>query len=114
MHDLADYIVHDLVIGIEKVVAAHAGLARNSRGNDDDVRVRGIGVIVRSEDGGVALLDRHGLEQIETFSLGDAFHDVDENDIGELFGGDPVGGSGAYVSGSDYGYLIAHEVFPQG
>src|SRR5208337_4019441 len=83
MHDLADYVAHDFVVGVQQVVAAHAGLARNSGGDDDDVGVGGVGIVVGAENGGIALLDRHGLEQVETFSLGDAFHDVDEDDIGE-------------------------------
>src|SRR5258708_7823226 len=77
VHDLADYVVHDFVVGIQKIIAAHAGLARDSRGDDDDVGVGGVGVIIRTDDVGIALLDRHGLEKVETFSLRDAFHDVD-------------------------------------
>ena len=82
LHDLTDYIIHDCVVGVEQVVAAHAGFARNSSGDDDYVRIGGLSVVVRAEDRGVALLDRHSLEQIETFSLRDSFYDVDEHDIG--------------------------------
>ena len=82
LHDLADYVVHDLVVGIQKVIAAHAGLAWNSGGDDDDVGVGRVGVVVRADDVGIALLDRHGLEQVETLSLRDAFDDVDEDDVG--------------------------------
>src|SRR5713226_6080514 len=77
VHDLADYVVHNFVVGIQKVVAAHAGLARNSGGDDDNIGVSGVGIVVRADNIGIALLDRHSLEQIETFSLGDALHDVD-------------------------------------
>src|SRR2546429_2070376 len=81
MHDLADYVVHNFVVGIQKVIAAHAGLARNSGGDDDDVGVGGVGVVVRADNIGIALLDRHGLEQVETFSLRNALHDVDKDYI---------------------------------
>jgi hypothetical protein len=77
VHDFADYVVHDFVIGIEQVVAAHAGLAGNSGGYDDNVGVGGVGVVVCAEDVGVALLDWHGFEQVESFALRDAFDDVD-------------------------------------
>src|ERR1700674_444830 len=82
MHDLADYIVHDFVVGIQKIIAAHARLARNSSGDDDDVRFGRVGVVVRANDVGIALLDRHGLKQVETLSLGDALDDVDEDNVG--------------------------------
>src|SRR6266852_6641548 len=81
VHDLADHIVHDFVIGIQKVIAAHSGLARNSGGDDDDVGIGGVGVVVRANDVGIALLDRHGLEQVETLSLGNTLDDVDEDDV---------------------------------
>ena len=44
--DLADHVLHDLVVGVEQVVAAHAGLARNAGGDDDDVGIRCVGVVV--------------------------------------------------------------------
>src|SRR5450755_2740799 len=108
VYDFADHVAHDFVVGVEKVVAAHAGLAGDSGSDDDDVGVGRVGVVVGAEDGGVALLDGHGFEQVETFALGDPFHDVDEDDIGEFFRGDPMGGGGAYVSGTYDGDFIAH------
>jgi hypothetical protein len=42
--------------------------------------------------------------------LGNAFHNVDQDDIGQFFRGDPMSGGGTYVSGAYYGYFIAHEV----
>src|ERR1700675_152655 len=81
-HDLADYVIHDFVVGIQKVITAHTGLARNSGGDDDDGGVGRGGVVVRADNVGIALLDRHGLEEVETFSLGDALHNVNEDDVG--------------------------------
>ena len=57
----------------------------------------------------VALLDGHGLEQVERLALGDAFDDVDQDDIGQFLGGDPVGGSGAYVAGADNADFLPHD-----
>jgi len=42
-------------------------------------------------------------------TLGDALDNVDEDDVGELFGGDPMGGSGAYVAGTYDAYFLTHE-----
>ena len=83
LDDLADYIVHDFVVGIQKIVAAHAGLARNPGGDDDNGRFRGVGVVVGAENRRVAFLDRHGFEQVEAFALRNAFNeDVDEDNVG--------------------------------
>ena len=106
---LGDHVFHDLVVRVKQVVAAHAGLARNAGGDDDDVRGGGVGVVLGADDAGVALLDRHGFEQVEAFALGYAFDDVDENDVGEFLGGDPVGGGGADVAGTYDGDFGAHE-----
>src|SRR5215471_4940374 len=46
-------------------VAAHAGLARNAGGDDDNVGVRGVFVLVGTEHVRVALLDGHGFQQVE-------------------------------------------------
>ena len=56
----------------------------------------------------VALLDGHGLEQVERFALGNALDDIDQDDVGQFLGGNPVGGSGADVAGSDDAYFLTH------
>src|SRR6185437_14777254 len=88
----ADHVLHDLVVSVEQIVAAHARLPRNAGGDDHDVRVGGIGVIVGAENVRVPLFDRHRFQEIEAFALGHAFDDVDENNVRELFRGDPVRG----------------------
>jgi hypothetical protein len=80
-----DHIRHDFEVGVEQVIAAHAGLAGNARGDDDDVGVRCGGVVVRANDVDVPFFDGHGFEQVEGFALGYAFNDIDEYDIGKFF-----------------------------
>ena len=101
-----DHGLHDAVIRVEQVVAAHAGLARDAGGDHDDVGIRGVFVIVGAADVGVALLDGHGFEQIESLALRHAFDDVDEYDVGEFLGGDPVSRGRAYVAGTYDGYFF--------
>ena len=110
MNDLADHVVHNFVVGIQKIIAAHARLARDSSGDDDDVGVGGVSVIVSAEDGGVALLDGHGLEEIESLALRNAFDDIDKDDVGEFFRSDPMGSGGAYISRSDDGDFLTHSI----
>ena len=40
---------------------------------------------------------------------GHAFDDVDQDDVGEFLGGDPVSGGRAYVAGAYDGDFLAHE-----
>ena len=96
--NLVHHVRHDLVVGVQQVVAAHAGLARDAGGDDDDVGVRGLGVVVRADDVHVALLDRHGFEQVERLALRDAFRDIDQDDVRQFLRGDPVGGGRAYIA----------------
>ena len=98
LNRLADHVAHDLVIGVEQVVATHPRLARDAGRNHHNVRVCRIGVIVCAEDVGVAFLNRHRLQQIETFALWDALNDVDENYVGVLFRRQPVGCRRPHVS----------------
>ncbi len=92
-----------------EIVAAHPGLARNAGGDHDDVRVRRVFVVIGAGDVGIALLDGHGFEQIQTFALRHAFDDVDQNDIRQFFGRDPVGSGRSYVAGTYDGHFLSHE-----
>src|SRR6185437_3537669 len=98
LYDFADHVAHDLVVGVEQIVAAHPRLARDSGSDDYDVGIRSVGVVVGAGDMRIALFDGHGFEQVESFALRHAFDDVNEDDVGEFLGGDPVRGGRAYVS----------------
>ena len=91
----------------EQVVAAHPRLPGKPARDDDDVAARGVGVVVRADDPGVMTDDRRRLGQVETLALGQPLDDVDEDDVGETRLGDPLGGGGADVAGSDDGDLVA-------
>ena len=106
--DLAHHAAHDAEVGVQQVVAAHAGLAWNAGSDDNDVGVGGVGVVVCADDLAVALFDGHGLEKIERLALRHAFNDVDEDDIGKFLGGDPMSGGGADVAGPDDCDFLTH------
>ena len=107
---LGDDVGHDLEVGVEQVVAAHAGLARDARGDDDDIGVGGVGVVVGAGDGAVALLDRHGLHQVERLALGDALHDVDQHHVRQFLRRDPVRSRRPYISRANNRYLLPHPI----
>src|SRR5205814_10231423 len=106
----ADYILHDLVVGVEQIVAAHAGLARNAGGDHHNVGVGGIGVVIGAAHCRVPLLDGHGFQQVEAFALRHAFDDVDKHHVSQLFAGDPVSGGGADIASAHNGDFLAHVV----
>ena len=86
LDDLFDDAFDDVVVGFEKIVAAHAGLARESGGDDDDVAAGGGAVVaVGGGDAGGARVgfgDGSGLHQVESFACGGAVENVGEDDIG--------------------------------
>src|SRR5205807_1856999 len=108
LDSLADHVLHNFVVCVEQVVAAHAGFARNSSSDDDDVRIGGISVVVSADDVGVALFNWHGFEQVEAFTLRDSFDDVNEDNVREFFRGDPVGGGRADVSRTYDSHFLTH------
>ncbi len=95
---------------MQQVVAAHAGLAGNARGDDHDVGVGRGRVVVGAGDGHVALLDGHGFQQVERLALRHAFHYVDQHHIGQFLGRNPVRGRGAHVARADDAYFFSHFV----
>ena len=109
LNDFADDVFHDFVVGVQQVIAAHAGLARNSGGDDNDVGIRGVRIIIGADDVRIALLDGHGFEQVEAFALRHAFDDVDEDDVGEFFRSDPVSGGRANITRTYDAYFLAHD-----
>jgi hypothetical protein len=94
---------------VQQIVAAHSRLARNARGDHDNVGVRRGRVVVRAGHVHVALLDRHGFQQIESLALRHAFHHVNQGHIGQLFGRNPMRGRGAHVAGADNRNLLTHD-----
>ena len=102
----------DFVVGEQKVVAAHAGLAREAGGDDDDVGIGGGRVVVGAGDHDVVAVDRAGLQKVEAFSLRDAFDDVDEDHIGKFLAGDPHGTIRADITGAYYGDFLSHVLAP--
>ena len=56
----------------------------------------------------VALLDRQRFQQIETLALGHAFDYVDQHDVSQFLGRDPVGRGSAHIPCSYDGYFLSH------
>jgi len=81
-------LAHDLGVDAEQVVAAHAGLARDAGGDDDDVGAGDRRVVGAAVDRGVEILDRRGLRDIERLALRHAVDHVEQHDVAELLQAD--------------------------
>ena len=106
---------HDLGVDLEQVHPAHAGLARQAGGDDDDVRARDrlVPLAVRAggdaDDLGLEALDRPGLVEIEGETLGLALDDVGEHDgVEDVVLGEALRGGRAVEAGADDGDLLTH------
>src|SRR5262249_5404823 len=108
-YDFGDHVLHDLEVGVQQVIAAHARFAGDAGRDHDDVRVRRIGVIVAAKHERVALFDGHRLQQVQAFTLGNAFENIDEHDVRQFLGSDPVSSSRPHVAGAYNRYFFAHD-----
>ena len=53
----------------------------------------------------IALLDRHGFQQVQRLALRHAFHDVDQHHVGQFLRSNPVCGRGAHIARADNALL---------
>ena len=98
----------DLGVGLDEVHPAHARLARQAGGDDDDVGVLGalVGAAADADDLGLEALDRPRLVHVQREALGLALDDVGEHDgLEDVVLGETVSGGGAVETGADDGDL---------
>ena len=96
---------HDLEVDAQKVIAAHAGLARHTGCDDADIGACDIGVILCAFQFGIKPFGRAGFGDVESLALGGAFGDVEENDVTQLFECHEVGKGATDLSRADEGNL---------
>ena len=77
--------VHHLEIDAQQVVAAHAGLARNSGSDNDHVGAGDRGIVARTGQSRVDALYGRRLGQIQRLALRYAVDDIEKDDVAELF-----------------------------
>jgi len=106
--DLLRDALDDVVVLVQQVVAAHAGLAREPRRDDHDVRVRRIGVVIGAEHPRLRPFDRARLEDVESLALGDALENVEQHDVGELLVREAARRRGADVPRADDADFAVH------
>ena len=103
-------LLHDLEIDFQKVIAAHAGLARHAGGDDHDIGAFDVLVFGRALESGVIAFDRCGLGQVERLALGHAVNDVEQHHVAELLQRDQMRQRATDLTGTDKGdFLTRHE-----
>ena len=80
---LADRL-HHLEVDAEQIVAAHARLAGDAGGDDDDVGAGDVGIIVGALELRVEAFDRAALREIERLALRHALDDVEQDDVAQF------------------------------
>ncbi len=103
--DVVGHAADDLGVFQEKIVAAHAGLAGQAAGDDDDVGPGVVGRVVGPLHVAVEAFEAGRLEHVERLALGHAFDDVVQDDVAQFLFGQALRGGGADKSGSDDGDL---------
>ncbi len=103
---LADRL-HHLEVDPEQIVAAHPGLSGDSGGDDADVGVGDLGIILGAGQPDVIAFDRAGLGEIEALALRNALGDVDHHDVAKLLDRREMGERAADIAGADQRDLLA-------
>ena len=104
---------HDFQVDAQKVIAAHPRLARDTGGDDADIRARDVGVIVRALQAGVETFDRPRLGNVERLALRGPFRDVEQNDVAKFLDRGEMGERAADLSRADEGNLgSGHDMSP--
>src|SRR5688572_3411921 len=87
LDDLGGDVLHDLVIHVQQVVAAHAVLARHAGSDDDDVGVGAFGEILRADPDHARrrAFDRARFVNVERDAGGFRIRNVNDYDVSELF-----------------------------
>ena len=105
----------DVVVGFKEIIAAHAGLARESGGDHNNVAIGCARVIAgrgRNPDSVcVSLGDWRGFEDVERFAGGRTVENIGEDDVGEFHVDDTLRGGRADKAAAYHGYFFsAHSV----
>ena len=101
-------VLHDLVVGPQQVVAAHAGFARKPRGQDHNVGVGRRFVAVATGYPDIDSGYRYGFQDVQPFALRYTFHNVHHDHVGQTFVGQAHRTTGADIAGAHNRHFLSH------
>ena len=111
LHRLFGGGANHLVVGDQKIVAAHAGFARKSGGDNDDVGIRGGLVAIDARDADVIAFNGTGFQKVEGFPLGNPLHHIHQNHIGQFLLRNAEGAIGADIARAYNSDFFSHRPF---
>ncbi len=81
-HHVLDHALHDVGVGADQLLAGHARLAGNTRGDDYHVRIGGLLIVVGdAHELGVEIHQRRALVHVQHLAFRKTFLDVDQDDF---------------------------------
>src|SRR4030095_7827693 len=107
----APHLRHNLSVGLEQIVAAHAGLARQPCRNDHNIGVISLVVGIAADHAHVETFDWRCLRQVQRFALWHTLNNVDQHDIAKFLCGGPVGGCRTNITCANNSNLISRTHF---
>ena len=103
---------HNLHIGRDQIIAAHARLARQTRGDHHHIAVDNVFVIACANHGAVKSFNGRALHQVQRLALGHAFAlwNIQQHNVAQLLGGGPMRASGSNISSTNDRYFRSSHV----
>ena len=102
--------LHDLQVDAKQIIAAHAGFARYTSGDDDHVGASNVGIIIGARNLGIEAFDGTALRQVKRLALGNAFNNVEQDDVAEAFQCCEVSKCAADITGANKRNFFASHI----
>ena len=96
---------HHFQVDAQQIVAAHAGFAGHTCGDDADISAGDVGIIIGAGHCGVKTFRRAGFGNVERLALRNAVCDVEHDDVTQLFESCEVGECATDLTCADKGNL---------
>src|SRR5215467_16316020 len=106
--DLLCYFGDDFLVFLDQVITCHTGLARQTRRDNDDIRVGRIGIVICTDYQGIVADYRPGFEHIKGLTLWHLWNDIEHYDVGIVAFCQALYQRATNKSCPNNGYLTAH------
>lgn len=98
---------HDFGVDTNQIIAAHARLASNTGGDDDDISACDVFVVTGTLEVGIKHVDGGGFSNVKRLALWHAINDVEKDDVAKLFETDEVSKRATNIASTDERDLVA-------
>ena len=98
--------LHDAGVDADQIVAAHARLPGDAGGDDNDVCAADGAIVFRPGHRRIEPFDRRGFGDVQSLALRNPIHDVEKDDVAQLFQTGEQGERAADIPGADQRDLV--------